>query len=59
MLDLPPGVGEYGADMEGPDKACSTLGRQIMPPLRHGGLGLHVQSDEVSHAAFLAGAGQA
>ena len=27
VLDLPPGVGEYGADMEGPDKACSTLGR--------------------------------
>ena len=23
VLDMPPGVGEYGADMEGPDKACS------------------------------------
>ena len=45
--------------MEGPDKACSTLGRQMMLPLRHGGLGLHMQSDEVSDAAFVAGAGQA
>ena len=45
--------------MEGPDKACSTLGRQVMLPLCHGGLGLHMQSDEVSHAAFVAGAGQA
>ena len=26
-LGLTPGVGEYGANMEGPDKACSTLGR--------------------------------
>ena len=26
VLDLPPGVGEYGADIEGPDKACITLG---------------------------------
>ena len=59
LLDLPPGVGEYGADMEGPDKACSTLGRQMMLPLRHGGLGMHMQSDEVSDAAFVAGAGQA
>ena len=61
VLDLPPGVGEYGADMEGPDKACSTLGRQMMLPLRHGGLGLHMhmQSDEVSDAAFVSGAGQA
>ena len=39
VLDLPPAVGEYGADMEAPDKACSTLGRQMMLPLRHGGLG--------------------
>ena len=30
-----------------------------MLPLRHGGLGLHMQSDEVSDAAFVAGAGQA
>ena len=29
VLDLPSGVGEYGADMEGPDKACSTLSRQM------------------------------
>ena len=28
------GEGEYGADMEGPDKACSMLGRQMMLPLR-------------------------
>ena len=44
VLDLPPGVhmGEYGANMEGPDKACSMLGRQMMLPLRHGGLGLHM-----------------
>ena len=26
VLDLPPGVGEYGADMEGPDMACNELG---------------------------------
>ena len=48
VLDLPEGVGEYGADMEGPGMACSTLGRQMMLPLRHGGLGLNMQSDEVS-----------
>ena len=61
VLDLPPGVGEYGADMEGhhDDKACSGLGRQLMLPLRHGGIGLHMQSDEGSNAAFVAGAGQA
>ena len=59
VRDLPPGVGEYGADMDGPDKVYSTLGRQMMLPLRHGGLGLHIQSDEVSDAAFVAGAGQA
>ena len=47
VLDLPPGVGKYGADMEGPDNACSTLGRQMLLPLCHGGLGLHMQSDEV------------
>ena len=46
--DLPPWVAAYGADMEGPDKACSTLGRQMMLQLRHGGLGLHMQSEEVS-----------
>ena len=28
----------------------------MMIPMRHGGLGLHVQSDEVSDAAFVAGA---
>ena len=44
MLELPPGVGEYGSDMEGPDQACSALGRQMMLPLRHGGLGVHMQS---------------
>ena len=43
MLDWPPGVGEYVADMEGPDKACGTLGRQMLLALRHGGLGLHMQ----------------
>ena len=59
VLDLPPGVGEYGADMEGPDKVCSKLGRQMMLPLRHGWIGLHMPSDEVSDAAFVAGAGQA
>ena len=59
VLELPQGVGDHGADMEGPNKACSTLGRQMMLPLRHGGLGLHMQSDEVSDAAFVAGAGQA
>ena len=59
VLDLAPGVGEYGADMEGPDKACSTLGGQMMLPLRHEGLRLHMQSDEVSDAAFVARAGQA
>ena len=30
-----------------------------MLPLRHGGLGSHMQSDEVKDAAFVAGAGQA
>ena len=50
VLNLPEGVGEYGADMEGPDKACSALGRQMMPSLSHAGLGLHMQSDEVSDA---------
>ena len=59
VLDLPQGVGEYGADMEGPDKACSTLDGQTMLPLHHGGLGFHMQSDEVSGAAFVAGAGHA
>ena len=59
VFDFPAGVGEYGADMEDPDKACSTLGRQMMLPLRHGGLGLHMQSDEVSDTAVVAGAGQA
>ena len=30
-----------------------------MLPLRHGGVGLHIQSDEVSDGALVAGAGQA
>ena len=59
VLDLPPGVGEYGNSMEGPDKACSMLGRQMMSLLRHGGLGLRMQSDEVSDAAFVANTGRA
>ena len=59
VINLPLGVGEYDADMEGPDKACSTLGGQLMLLLRHGGLGLHMQSDEVSDAAFVAGASHA
>ena len=37
----------------------SMLGRQMMLPLRHGGLGLYMQSDEVSDATSVAGAGQA
>ena len=45
--------------MEGLDKACSTLCWQMMRTLRHGGLGLHMQSDDVSDAAFVDGAGQA
>ena len=45
--------------MEGTDKACSTLGRQIMLPLRHRGLALHMQSDEASDAAFVTGTGPA
>ena len=47
VLGLPPGVGEDGVYMEGPDIACSMLGRHMKLPLRHGGLGLHMQSDEV------------
>ena len=35
------------------------MGRQMTLPLRHGGLGLHMQSDKVSDAAFVAGAGEA
>ena len=58
VLDLPQGVGERSADIEGPDMTCSALGRQMTLLLRHGGLGLHMQSDEVSDAAFVAGAGQ-
>ena len=41
-LDLPPGEGECGASMDGPDKACSILGRQMLFLLRHGGLGLRM-----------------
>ena len=60
VLGLSPGVGECGADMKGPDKVCSTLGWEKMLPLRHGGLGLHMPSDEAFDAALLAsGAGQA
>ena len=58
VLDLSQAVGEYGADKESPDKACRTLGRQMILPLLHGGLGLRMQSDKVSDAAFVAGAGQ-
>ena len=59
VLDLFQGMGGYGADMEVPDKACSTLVTQMMLPLRHVSLGLHMQSDEPSDAAFVAGTGQA
>ena len=59
VLDLPPGVGECGADMEGSDKAYSTLGVQMMLPLFHVGRGSRMQSDEFSDAAFVAGACQA
>ena len=49
--------------MAATDRACSALGsalgRQMTLPLCHGGLGWHMQSDEVSDAAFVAGAGQA
>ena len=55
VLTLPSGVGESGSDMEGPDMACSTLGRQMMLPLRKGGLGLRMQADKVLDAAFVAG----
>ena len=34
------------------------LGKQMMLPLRLGGLGLHMQSDEVLDAAFVAVFGQ-
>ena len=57
VLDLPPRVVEYGADMEGLDKACRTLDKQMMLSLRRGGQALHMQSDEVSDAAFVAGTG--
>ena len=59
VLDLPPGVVEFGTTMEGPDAESIRLGKQMMLPLRHGGLGMRVQSDEVSDAAYVAGAGQA
>ena len=59
MLDLPHRLGEYGAGMEGLDISCSALGRQMTLPLRLGGLGKHLQSDEVLDAAFVAGAGKA
>ena len=59
VLDLPPWVGEYVANMEGPDKECSRLGMQMALPLRHGAQGRCVQPDGLSDAAFVAGAGQA
>ena len=40
VLGLPLGVGEYGANMEGPDKACSEAVTQLTLPLRHEGLEL-------------------
>ena len=58
VLTLPSGVGESGADMKSPDQACNTLGRQMMLPLRKGGLGLRMQSDKVSDVAFVADTGQ-
>ena len=59
VLDWPPGLGEEGTNMQGPDKACSVLSRQMTLALRHGGLGFRMQSYELSDAAFVAGAGQA
>ena len=49
----------YGTKMQGPDKARSVLDRQRIVPLRHAGLGLKMQSYEVSDAAFVPGAGEA
>ena len=49
---------EYSTEVQGLDKASGMLGRQTMHPLRHGGLGLHMQSDEVLDATPVAGAGQ-
>ena len=45
--------------MDGPNKVCSSWGRQMTLPLRHGGFGLRMQSDKFSNAAFVAGAGPA
>ena len=47
VFQLASGLSEYGADLEGPAKVCSMLGRQIMLPLRHGGLGLHMQRESL------------
>ena len=57
VLDLPPAVSTV---QTWGDKACSTLGRQMMFPLRHGALGLHMESDKLSDTsatAFVAVAG--
>ena len=48
VLDASPGMGEYGTNMEGPDKACTMLSGQMMftlwaDPLR---------ADDVSASAF-------
>ena len=34
--------------------ACSALGRHMALQLRHGGLGMHMQSEKISDAAFVA-----
>lgn len=51
---------EYGSSVEGPDKEPSRWDWMALP-LRHayGGLGLRMPLDEVSDAAFVAGAAQA
>ena len=54
-----PGVVKYSTGLEGPDKASSMLGRQMMLPLQQRGRGLCMQSCEVSDATFVAGTGQA
>ena len=47
VVELPPGVGEYVADMKDPERACSTLSKEMTVPLCHGGLGLLIQPDKV------------